>query len=88
MTRTASPGGEGERAEPATTADYKAKSMTLIELVRLVAPLPTQFSGDAFGFIHEDFFSNFAAQEGKGGGDCFTPTPSSECFSSLTLEVK
>lgn len=46
---------------------------TLIELLRLFAPLPTQLEGDAFGFIYEDFLSNFAAQEGKGGGEYFTP---------------
>lgn len=46
---------------------------TLIELLRLFAPLPKQLEGDAFGFIYEDFLSNFAAQEGKGGGEYFTP---------------
>ena len=51
----------------------KLERPTLIELLRLFAPLPTQLSGDAFGFIYEDFLSNFAAQEGKGGGEYFTP---------------
>jgi type I restriction enzyme M protein len=51
----------------------KLERATLIELLRLFAPLPTQLSGDAFGFIYEDFLSNFAAQEGKGGGEYFTP---------------
>ncbi len=46
---------------------------TLIELLRLFAPLPEQLGGDAFGLIYEDFLSNFAAQEGKGGGEFFTP---------------
>lgn len=46
---------------------------TLIELLRLFAPLPSQLQGDAFGFIYEDFLSNFASQEGKGGGEYFTP---------------
>ena len=46
---------------------------TLIELLRLFAPLPDQLGGDAFGLIYEDFLSNFAAQEGKGGGEFFTP---------------
>lgn len=35
--------------------------------------MPTQLEGDAFGFIYEDFLSNFAAQEGKGSGEYFTP---------------
>lgn len=46
---------------------------TLIELIRLFAPLPEQLSGDAFGLIYEDFLSNFASQEGSGGGEFFTP---------------
>lgn len=51
----------------------KLERSTLIELLRLFAPLPRQLEGDAFGFIYEDFLSNFAAQEGKGGGEYFTP---------------
>ncbi|EFF80776.1 MAG: type I restriction-modification system subunit M N-terminal domain-containing protein [Schaalia odontolytica] len=51
----------------------KLERSTLIELLRLFAPLPKQLEGDAFGFIYEDFLSNFAAQEGKGGGKYFTP---------------
>ncbi|AMY26087.1 type I restriction-modification system subunit M [Rhodococcoides fascians] len=51
----------------------KLERSTLIELLRLFAPLPTQLEGDAFGFIYEDFLSNFAVQEGKGGGEYFTP---------------
>lgn len=51
----------------------KLERATLIELLRLFAPLPTQLSGDAFGFIYEDFLANFAAQEGRGGGEYFTP---------------
>ncbi len=46
---------------------------TLIELVRLFAPLPRQLDGDAFGLIYEDFLSNFASQEGRLGGEFFTP---------------
>ncbi len=45
----------------------------LIELLRLFAPLPRQLSGDAFGLIYEDFLSNFAASEGRLGGEFFTP---------------
>lgn len=54
-------------------AYQKLERSTLIELLRLFAPLPTQLEGDAFGFIYEDFLSNFAAQEGRGGGEYFTP---------------
>jgi type I restriction enzyme M protein len=45
----------------------------LAELLRLFAPLPRQLSGDAFGLIYEDFLSNFAASEGRLGGEFFTP---------------
>ena len=45
----------------------------LTALLRLFAPLPRTLSGDAFGLIYEDFLSNFAAAEGKGGGEFFTP---------------
>lgn len=51
----------------------KLERSTLIELLRLFAPLPMQLDGDAFGFIYEDFLSNFPAQQGKGGGEYFTP---------------
>jgi len=46
---------------------------TLVELLRLFAPLPRQLSGDAFGLIYEDFLSNFAMAEGRLGGEFFTP---------------
>ena len=49
------------------------ESSTLLELLRLFAPLPTRLEGDAFGLIYEDFLSNFAMQEGRGGGEFFTP---------------
>lgn len=45
----------------------------LTALLRLFAPLPRTLTGDAFGLIYEDFLSNFAAAEGKGGGEFFTP---------------
>lgn len=56
---------------------------TLIELLRLFAPLPSQLEGDAFGLIYEDFLNNFAAQEGKGGGEYFTP----ESIVRLIVEI-
>ncbi len=56
---------------------------TLIELLRLFAPLPSQLGGDAFGLIYEDFLNNFAKQEGKGGGEYFTP----ESIVRLIVEI-
>jgi type I restriction enzyme M protein len=46
---------------------------TLVELIRLFAPLPRNLAGDAFGLIYEDFLSNFARAEGRLGGEFFTP---------------
>lgn len=51
----------------------RMEKSTLAELLRLFAPLPRQLSGDAFGLIYEDFLSNFAASEGRLGGEFFTP---------------
>ncbi len=51
----------------------RLEKSTLSELLRLFAPLPRQLAGDAFGLIYEDFLSNFAASEGRLGGEFFTP---------------
>lgn len=51
----------------------RLEKSTLSELLRLFAPLPRQLSGDAFGLVYEDFLSNFAASEGRLGGEFFTP---------------
>jgi type I restriction enzyme M protein len=51
----------------------KLEKSVLLELVRLFAPLPRTVSGDAFGLIYEYFLSEFAANEGRRGGEFFTP---------------
>ncbi len=51
----------------------KLEKSTLVELIRLFAPLPRTLSGDAFGLIYEYFLTNFAASEGRLGGEFFTP---------------
>ena len=51
----------------------KMEKDVITSLLRLFAPLPRTLSGDAFGLIYEDFLSNFAAAEGKLGGEFFTP---------------
>jgi type I restriction enzyme M protein len=51
----------------------RLEKSTLVELLRLFAPLPRMLSGDAFGLIYEDFLSNFAKAEGRLGGEFFTP---------------
>lgn len=51
----------------------RLEKSTLVEVLRLFAPLPRKLSGDAFGLIYEDFLSNFAMAEGRLGGEFFTP---------------
>ena len=51
----------------------KLEPSTLVELVRLFAPLPRTLSGDAFGLIYEYFLANFASAERRLGGEFFTP---------------
>lgn len=51
----------------------KLEKPVLLELVRLFAPLPRLVSGDAFGLIYEYFLTEFAADEGRRGGEFFTP---------------
>jgi len=47
---------------------------TLIELLRLIGSIPDDIEGDAIGRIYEYFLSNFAMEEGRRGGEFFTPT--------------
>ena len=47
---------------------------TLIELLKLMASIPMDIKGDAFGKIYEYFLGNFAMSEGQKGGEFFTPT--------------
>jgi type I restriction enzyme M protein len=51
----------------------KLEKSVLLELLRLFAPLPRTVSGDAFGLVYEYFLAEFAANEGKRGGEFFTP---------------
>lgn len=56
---------------------------TLVELIRLLAPLIESVEGDAFGLIYEYFLAAFAMEEGRGGGEFFTPAS----IVSLLVEV-
>lgn len=47
---------------------------TLQELVRVMASIPADLEGDAFGRIYEYFLGHFAMSEGHKGGEFFTPT--------------
>ena len=51
----------------------RLEKASCVELLRLFAPLPRTLSGDAFGLIYEYFLANFAAHEGRLGGEFFTP---------------
>ncbi|HEU4959089.1 MAG TPA: class I SAM-dependent DNA methyltransferase [Sphingomonas sp.] len=45
---------------------------TLIELIRLLAPL--EIDGDAFGHVYEYFMGEFAKKEMQKGGEFYTPS--------------
>jgi type I restriction enzyme M protein len=46
---------------------------TLFELLRIMASIPMDIEGDAFGKIYEYFLGKFAMSEGQKGGEFFTP---------------
>lgn len=50
------------------------ENATLNELLRLIGSIPDDIEGDAFGLIYEYFLGNFAMEEGRRGGEFFTPT--------------
>jgi len=47
---------------------------TLVELIKIMASIPMDVEGDAFGKIYEYFLGKFAMSEGQKGGEFFTPT--------------
>jgi type I restriction enzyme M protein len=57
---------------PRTYARLETK--TLVELLKLMASIPTAIEGDAIGRIYEYFLGKFAMAEGQKGGEFFTPT--------------
>jgi type I restriction enzyme M protein len=57
---------------PTTYARFS--NATLIELLKLMASIPMDIEGDAFGKIYEYFLGNFAMNEGRRGGVFYTPT--------------
>lgn len=56
------------------TAYTSLDDSTLIELLRLIGSIPDDIEGDAIGRIYEYFLGNFAMEEGRRGGEFFTPT--------------
>ena len=50
------------------------ENATLVELLKVMASIPMDIEGDAFGKIYEYFLGKFAMSEGQKGGEFFTPT--------------
>src|SRR5437667_3520505 len=50
------------------------QNATLAELLKLMASIPMDIEGDAFGKIYEYFLGQFAMSEGTRGGEFYTPT--------------
>ncbi|MDE6649396.1 MAG: type I restriction-modification system subunit M [Muribaculaceae bacterium] len=43
-------------------------------LLKIINTIPKNLSGDVFGKVYEFFLGKFASNEGKGGGEYYTPT--------------
>jgi type I restriction enzyme M protein len=52
----------------------RLENSTLLELLKIMASIPMDIEGDAFGKIYEYFLGKFAMAEGQKGGEFFTPT--------------
>jgi type I restriction enzyme M protein len=52
----------------------RIENYTLVELLKLMASIPMDIEGDAFGKIYEYFLGKFAMSEGQRGGEFYTPT--------------
>jgi type I restriction enzyme M protein len=52
----------------------RLENATLVELLKILASIPMDIEGDAFGKIYEYFLGKFAMSEGQKGGEFFTPT--------------
>ncbi len=52
----------------------RLENSSLVELLKIMASIPMDMEGDAFGKIYEYFLGKFAMAEGQKGGEFFTPT--------------
>jgi type I restriction enzyme M protein len=52
----------------------RLENASLVELLKIMASIPMDIEGDAFGKIYEYFLGKFAMAEGQKGGEFFTPT--------------
>jgi type I restriction enzyme M protein len=65
---------ENEDLKGVLPRNYSAlDNATLAELLKLMASIPMDIEGDAFGRIYEYFLGEFAMTEGQKGGEFFTP---------------
>jgi len=51
----------------------RLENPALVELLKIMASIPMDIEGDAFGKIYEYFLGKFAMAEGQKGGEFFTP---------------
>jgi type I restriction enzyme M protein len=67
--------GDNDELRDILPKTYKRlENAALVELLKLLASVPMDIEGDAFGKIYEYFLGNFARAEGQKGGEFFTPT--------------
>ena len=62
--------------EPSTEDDETAAvrdSSLPASLLKIINRIPKDVSGDVFGKVYEYFLGKFASNEGKGGGEYYTP---------------
>ncbi len=66
---------ENEAVRGVLPKTYTAfENSTLVEVLKIFNSIPMDIEGDAFGRIYEYFLSEFAKEQGQGGGEFFTPT--------------
>ena len=58
-----------EDDETAAVRDYSLPA----SLLKIISRIPKDVSGDVFGKVYEYFLGKFASNEGKGGGEYYTP---------------
>lgn len=58
-----------ENDETAAVRDYSLPA----SLLKIINRIPKDVSGDVFGKVYEYFLGKFASNEGKGGGEYYTP---------------
>jgi type I restriction enzyme M protein len=67
---------ENEELRDVLPKTYNAlDNRTLVELLKAMASVAIDIEGDVFGKIYEYFLGKFAMNEGRKGGEFFTPTP-------------